>query len=155
MSHDGAVVTADPAAGADARPGTPARIMNAGTALSREVAQELATVVERTYRRERLRRRTTMVTVPGAVALYAFFLWATGASRYQLEAILVALSAIVAAPLAVHLLWGARNRALLDVAADDGAMSRAVLVDAVRRMQRERVGPSTALRDAQAARRAS
>ena len=47
----------------EAVPGTPARVMNAGTALSREVAQELAAVVERTFRRERLRRRTSAMTV--------------------------------------------------------------------------------------------
>ena len=132
-------------------PGTPARVMNAGTALSREIAQELATVVERTFRRERLRRRTTMVTMPGGVALYGLFVWATSSTSLDIEALVVALASIVAASLTLHLLWGARNRALLDVAAADGAMSRVALVDAVQRMRRAGVGPSTALRDAQAA----
>ncbi len=132
-------------------PGTPARVMNAGTALSREVAQELATVVDRTFRRERLRRRTTMVTMPGGVALFGLFVWATAELPPPIEAPVTALASIVAVSLTLHLLWGARNRALLDVAADDGAMPRAVLVDAVQRMRRAGVGPSTALRDAQAA----
>ena len=136
----------------EALPGTPARVMNAGTALSREVAQELAAVVERTFRRERLRRTTSARTVIGGVVgaiLCAFGgLVLFGRSAEELA---VVMSVMIAAPLALHLLWGARNRALLDVAADDGAMPRAVLVDAVQRMRRAGVGPSTALRDAQAA----
>ena len=136
----------------EAVPGTPARVMNAGTALSREVAQELAAVVERTFRRERLRRRTSMMTITGGVvgaittAVGSLLLFNSSP-----EDVTGLVSVMIAAPLTLHLLWGARNRALLDVAADDGAMPRAVLVDAVHRMRRAGVGPSTALRDAQAA----
>jgi hypothetical protein len=132
-------------------PGTPARVMNAGTALSREVGQELAAVVERTARRERLRRRTGLVTVPGTLALYGLFVWATAPSDADVESIVAAFCGLAALPLALHLLWGARNRALLDVAAADGAVSRAVLADAVQRMRRDRLGPSSALREALAA----
>jgi hypothetical protein len=136
----------------DAPPGTPARVMNPGTQLSREVAQELAAVVERTFRRERLRRRSTVVTISGAALLYALLLWAGEAPLTHIgQATLTGLVFGLPGPLTLHLLWGARNRALLDVAAAEGAVSRAVLVDAVHRMRRERVGPSTALRDAQAA----
>jgi hypothetical protein len=144
---------AEPSVLVAAPPGTPARVMNAGTALSREVAQELAAVVEQTFRRERLRRRATVIAMPTIVAIYAFYLWATNWAHVEGEAVIVVVSVALAGPLALHLLWGARNRALLDVAADDGAISRAMLVDAVQRMQRDRVGPSTALRDAQIARR--
>jgi hypothetical protein len=135
----------------DAAPGTPARVMNAGTALSREVAQEQAAVVERAFRRERLRRRTALFTMPGATLLYGLFAWATAPSKVEVEAVIAAFAAVLAGPLTLHLLWGVRNRALLDVAAADGAASRAVLVDAVRRMRRHGLGPSTALREAQAA----
>lgn len=140
-----ALIVVDPA------PGTPARVMNAGTALAREVAQELATVVERTFRRERLRRRTALFTMPGAAVLYGLFVWATAPSNIELEAMVVGFSIVLSGPLTLHLVWGARNRALLDVAAADGATSSAVLVDAVQRMRQLGFGPSTALRDALAA----
>ena len=130
-------------------PGTPARVMKAGQALSPEVAQALAADVERTFRREVIRRRTSAMTAIGGVgsaSLSAF----VGLVRFgnSIEEVAFVTAAMVAAPLALHLLWGARNRALLDVAAANGAVSRMVLIDAVQRMQREDVGPSTALRDA-------
>ena len=82
-------------------PGTPARVMNAGTALSREVGQELAAVVERTARRERLRRRTGLVTVPGTLALYGLFVWATAPSDADVESIVAAFCGLAALPLAL------------------------------------------------------
>jgi hypothetical protein len=63
----------------------------------------------------------------------------------------MAQAAVAAVPLVLHLAWGSRNRALLDVAAANAAVPAGMLVDALRRMRKHRSGPSAALRDARAA----
>jgi hypothetical protein len=42
-------------------------------------------------------------------------------------------------------LWGVRNRALLNVAADNAAVDHKALARAVRLVEKNRAGPSTAL----------
>jgi hypothetical protein len=140
-----------PAVVADGFPGTPALVMSAGVALSRETTQEVAGVIERTCRRERMRRRTMTVTMAVVGALTAWFMFSVAPPGEWLSAALFSVGIMLGLSLPVFLAWGVFNRALLDATAAHAAVPRAVLADAVVRMRREGIGASTALREALAA----
>jgi hypothetical protein len=127
---------------------TPARVMSPGTALSRDTAQELAAVVERTARGEKMRRRVMLVTSTALASFMALFYGGTAPSHADLPRLVFFVLLVVGLPLPVFLAWGVFHRALLDAAAAHAAVPRAVLLDAVGRMRREGIGASTALRDA-------
>lgn len=127
----------------DQPPTTSVQVMRAGTALSPDVAQFLASEVATAASRER-DRRITIGVVGGVVSLGVL-----GLVLFVGEFLpaLFAASAVFATALLVGLAWGVRNRALLDRSAHDAAMPPSVLVAAVQQVRRG-AGPSTALRDA-------
>jgi hypothetical protein len=132
----------------DAPASTPARVMSPGTALSRDTAQALAAVVERTARGEKTRRRVMLVTSTALAAFMALFYGGSAPSPTDLPRMVFFIVLVVGLPLPVFLAWGVLHRALLDAAAAHAGVPRAVLLDAVGRMRRTGVGASTALRDA-------
>jgi hypothetical protein len=115
---------------------TSVQVMGAGTTMSPEVMQFLASEVATAASRERDRRIT--VTTLGGVACVAAEAWSGSVP---------VLAGVAGTALCVLLTWGVRNRALLDRCAHDAAIAPAVLVQAVR-LVRSGVGPSTALREA-------
>ena len=129
-------------------PVEPVAVVDAGNALSPTVAQELATVLQRTHRSERRRRATLWFMVSGAGLLCGCLV---SLLEDDVDVRVMAQAAVAAVPLVLHLAWGSRNRALLDVAAANAAVPAGMLVDALRRMRKHRSGPSAALRDARAA----
>jgi hypothetical protein len=146
-------VTTQPAAPTSA-PGTPAVIVRPGTALPATTMQELASVIDKTVRRERLRRRTTIGILLAVSALAIVQAGLTVVPETELARAVAVVAVYFAAPLLASLLWGTRNRALVDSAAAHAAVPASVLVRAVRISQRDGVGASTALRTALAPRAA-
>lgn len=127
----------------DDAPATSVQVMRAGSALSPDVAQFLASEVATAASRER-DRRITVGVVGGFVSLCVL---GVVLSVGELLPSLFAAAATFACALMVGLSWGVRNRALLDRAAHDAAISPTVLVAAVQLVRRG-AGPSAALRDA-------
>jgi hypothetical protein len=118
-------------------------VMRPGDTLPADVMHALSTTVATTAARERLRKRTTLVLgVVGALA-GAGAVQASGALTVAPFALVAAVCLLPVLPL--HLAWGVRNRALLNAAARDAAVSPQVLVEAVRAVAKQAQGPSTAL----------
>jgi hypothetical protein len=117
-------------------PSASVQVMRAGTAMSPQVMQFLASEIATAASRERDRKIT--VTTLGGVACVAAGAWSGS---------FPVLAGVAGIALCVLLAWGVRNRALLDRSAHDAAIAPAVLVRAVS-LARSGVGPSTALREA-------
>lgn len=119
-------------------------VMRTGHALSRDLQQELATLVATTAQRERLRKRTSVVlALVGGVAIA--YVAATGGSGPRSLPMGLFAFLCLAPVLPATLLWGVRNRALLNIAADNAAVDHKALARAVRLVEKNRAGPSTAL----------
>jgi len=125
-------------------PSSPAQVMRAGTMLSADVVQHLASEIATTASRERERRLLTVIGAPllGVVGTI-------GGVFVGADTAITGLTGFLASSTVLFLsvAWGARNRALLDRAASDSAVSSSVLLSAVQRVRRG-AGPSTALRAA-------
>jgi hypothetical protein len=129
----------------DDAPTSSMAVIRAGTALSRDVLQELATTVATTTQREKLRKVIIGALAVGGIG--AAVIGATGGSTLPMNIPVILFAVLCIAPiLPLTLLWGIRNRALLNAAAKDAAVDHAVLAAAVRLMQKKKLGPSTALR---------
>lgn len=118
-------------------------VMHSGQTLSNDLMHELATTVATTAQRERLRKRTSMVlTGVGAVVVG----WASVGdfSGQTLPFMLLAMLCLLPL-LPLHLAWGVRNRALLNAAAAAAAVDHSALADAVRAVEKNKLGPSMAL----------
>jgi hypothetical protein len=119
-------------------------VMRTGHTLSRDLQQELAALVATTAQRERLRKRTSMVlALVGGLAVAYVAISGAGTPRSLPMGLFAFLC--LAPVLPATLLWGVRNRALLNVAADNAAVDHKALARAVRLVEKNRAGPSTAL----------
>ena len=121
--------------------GSSAQVMRAGTVLSRDLMQLLAAEVATTAERERNRRLLTVVGVAGIAAISVVFSYITGSPNV----IGIGIGATEALIMFASLIWGVRNRAMIDRVAVDAAVSRRALARAVQPV-RKGSGPSTALR---------
>ena len=133
----------------DLDPQTSAAIVRAGDTLGHDLRQELATIVGTTVARERLRRRVA-AALGGASVVGGGALCVGPVVGGILTVPLVVYGLLCSLPiLPMLLLWGVRNRALLDIAAKDAGVDGRLLVDACEMVRKQKIGPSTALRAAE------
>lgn len=146
MAANGPAASAPAAtAPADApEPETSAAVMRTGETIGADLLQELALTVATTAARERLRKRVLVVLLAAGVLLAG--LGASGGIETARNMPLMLVGILCLAPvLPLSLIWGVRNRALLNAAAANAAVDHKKLAAAVRLVEKERLGPSTAL----------
>lgn len=127
-----------------AKPETSAAVMRTGEDIGADLLQELALTVATTASRERLRKRVLVALVAAGVLLAGVA--ATGGVETARNMPLMLVGILCMAPvLPLALVWGVRNRALLNAAAANAAVDHSKLAAAVRLVEKKRLGPSTAL----------
>lgn len=120
-------------------PQTSAAVVRPGTTISGDLHQELAAVVGTTVARERLR----LQVIAGLMGCGAVV---TGLGKFTNTLSLGAYGGMcLVAVLPLMLVWGVRNRALLNAAAGNAAVDHVALARAVRLVQKRTHGPSAAL----------
>lgn len=115
-----------------------------GQTLSADLLQELAATIATTVWRERL--RTRVVIALGIIgSLAAVISVGTGVPGPTVFPAFLFAAACIAPILPLMLVWGVRNRALLNAAAANAAVDHVALARAVRLVQKRTHGPSAAL----------